>query len=355
MTESWFSPRSFWRVPLGAATVHANSATYVAELLRMREASHGSALNIPWVPGGGRVDGGWTIQRAEGYSTEVARVTSAQARVSVKLINYGTNAVITPNVGGDRAAQLAYRFQTVGVPIPSAAAPASGADQHLAIVNPTTGEYHEFWHLRKDHNWGGTAGFVSGWAAHWGGWMPSHFANPGRFETSAVFGTDALWGAAATSLPLLAGLAMNDEIAALSIPHALHIVLPDPLDVPVWPAQRADGDGTVIPEGSRFRIKASVNVEAYTAASSGSTSVMRAICRAMQTYGAIVSDKSSPGNPMAIRAEYLYGGSGMASIGTYGNLTMKGIPTSDLEFVDVNYRAPYTPPNTAGERWGVAA
>lgn len=352
MSSSLFNRHSSpWYTPLGAATVHTDSAALVAELLRMREVSHGGALGTTFVPGGGRIDGGLTIQRTS-YSTTVYHVTSSTPRVPVILHEWGPDTPYTQNSTGTGPEQLAARC-AAGVPIPSGAAAAAGTDQHMVIVDDDTHEMWEFWHLRLNYNWG--AGVVSGWSANWGGYMASHLASQGRYETRDYPRQFGAWGSTATSLPLAAGLILDEELVAGVIPHAIHVVLPDPLNQAAWPAQRADGAGSVIREGMRFRIKASVDVSTYVAASGGSTAVMQTIGRAGQTYGFVIDDKSDVGNAIGIRAEYLHGGTGMASLGSFGTLTMKNFPTSDFEFVDVNYRAPYTAGNTSGEVWGIAA
>src|SRR5207253_7504664 len=117
------------------------------------------------------------------------------------------------------------------------------------IYQPATDTMWEFWAMYQA---------ADGWHAAWGGRMDHVSENPGYFDGS--------YGATATGLPLLGGLIRPDEMAAGQIDHALALAIPQAKrGTVVWPAQRGDGVATgpnAIPEGTRFRIDPSVDIDA---------------------------------------------------------------------------------------------
>jgi hypothetical protein len=93
-------------------------------------------------------------------------------------------------------------------------------------------------------------------------------------------------------LPVVAGTMLISELQAGVIPHALAIAVPFArADVFSSPAQRTDGtssDGNAIPEGARFRIDPTVNLDAIDM-----PPVTRMMAKAAQRYGMIVRDQTS--------------------------------------------------------------
>lgn len=320
------------------APISPNSAAYVADLQRMR--SSGSV---------------WWLNR-DAYTTTVYEVTNATPTVPVHLI--GTSAPYTlyaKTQGGDRFTEMAWRFGQ-GVPIPPGAVTSPGSDSQMTIFNTDTGAMWEMWVLefnRTDRN----PALAGQWSFMYGGWLPDHRINPGIFFDSDVPGkTFAQWGATATSLPISAGLILNSELVANLIPHALQFIPPDPGSPFVWPAQRGDGyPGKLIPEGTNFRIKPSVDVTTYDTGSSVTNQRLRTIAKAMQDYGLIINDKTGVGQSLSIRAEP--DPTHLVDWGSVGwDVMLATIPLTDFEVIDPSYRpaavASSTPGSTNLPYWG---
>jgi len=178
--------------------------------------------------------------------------------------------------------------QFLDVPLPSGFAPSAGTDEEAVVYQPSTGRYWEFWLMEptgaKTTNSVGQS--VPQWRAGWGGQIAELGANPGYFHTTAQ---DLKYGTAATGLALLGGLMTIAEQKRGVIEHALHIALPKTRSA-IWalPARRTDGtvtDPTAIPEGTTFRIPASLNLNAIDM-----DPYARMLARAAQTYGLVVRD-----------------------------------------------------------------
>lgn len=235
-----FAPSSVWNAPVPAnAPLAADSAALVARLARETSAR-----------------GAW-INTTE-WSTPVYVVPASQRTVPVRV------ARADDRLNSDMAA----------VPIPRGARPAAGDDAQLTVWQPSTDTAWELWRARR--------GVLGRWSAEWGGRIDSVSTSPGWLR--------APYGATATSLPLLGGLIMTSEMRSGRIDHALALAVPAPARRFVPPAQRGDGYDPApdaIPEGTRFRLDPTVNVEAL-----GLPPVGVAIARAMQRYGAIVRDRA---------------------------------------------------------------
>jgi hypothetical protein len=167
------------------------------------------------------------------------------------------------------------------VPLPANAHPAAGSDGHLVAWQPSSDTMWEFWRLQSTPN---------GWTAAWGGKMTGVSTNTGIFP--------APFGASATSLPVAGGLMLIDELQAGSINHALSFAMPHPAAGKyVYPAQRTDGDGpsTTVPEGTRFRLPASLNIDALNL-----PTMTAMMAKAVQRYGMVLNNK---GGAVAFFAE----------------------------------------------------
>jgi hypothetical protein len=239
----FFKADGVWNKPLASnAPLSSNTKKLVSNLLNQVNTSG------PWIN---------TTQ----YSTPVYTVPADQPTVHVQLDAEANN----PKLQAD--------FDQV--PIPSDARPAAGTDQHLVVWQPSTQTMWEFWLMRKDAD--------GNWAARWGGKMSNVSSNPGYFPYP--------YGATATSLPLTGGLMTIQEEADGAFNHALAMALPKTkANSFVFPAQRTDGDDTsanAIPEGTRFRLPASLNIDAMNLPRQ-----TKMMAKAVQKYGAIVRDKS---------------------------------------------------------------
>jgi hypothetical protein len=254
-----FSPTSFWNEQLSAASpTDPNSAalvqSLVAEVQRERTANIG-----PWIGFGSG-------------STPLYRVGSAQPRVRVRLDNQ-------QNHGGE-ALQRAFK----SVPIPRGAQAAVGPDRHMTIWQPSTDRLWDFFGARR---------VSDGWHAEWGGAIRRVSRSPGYYTASAWPGATRNWGATASSLPVIGGTMLSNELKAGRINHALALNLPAPrANVFAWPAQRTDGTGppTALPEGARLRLDPALDVGSLHL-----PKLTRMIALAAQRYGLVVRDQTHQG------------------------------------------------------------
>jgi hypothetical protein len=238
-----FAPTSFWNAALPATAPLAPDSARMATALSAEVRREIRLRTGPWI-------------NTNEWSVPVYTVGAGVPAVRVTLDN--------------RSASLQRDFDAV--PIPANARAAGGSDHHLTIYQPATDTLWEFWGARRS---------ATGWRAAWGGKMTSVSTNPGYFP--------APYGASGTSLPLIGGLMTIHELETGQVDHALAIAIPNTAqDRFVWPAQRGDGrttGETAIPEGTRFRIDPSLNLDTL-----GLSPVGLAIARAVQRYGMVVRD-----------------------------------------------------------------
>ncbi len=183
------------------------------------------------------------------------------------------------------------------MPLPTNFVAASGTDQEAVVYQPSTGKMWEFWLMQKTGakvtNSAGQS--VDEWGARWGGMMSNMSTNPGYFLTEGGdwnTTTGAKYGTTATSLAFLAGIITIEEQQKGVINHVIGVALPEVLAYPKWsyPANRTDGTTSstnAIPEGTRFRFPASLNLDAITM-----DPYARMIAKAVQKYGMVVWDKA---------------------------------------------------------------
>jgi hypothetical protein len=241
-----FAPDSVWNQPLPTDAPLAPQSTQLVGTLQSQVQAHGTSINT--TP----------------FSIPVYTVGAHQPLVRVRLDQGGTGSV----------AELARTF-AAGVPIPQGAHAAAGTDQSLVIWQPSHNVLWEFW---RAHEINGV------WHAFWGGKMTDVSGNPGYFDNPSD------WGGSGTSLSLLGGLMMINELKAGRIDHALAMAIPLAARNFVYPAQRSDGHDTspaAIPEGTRFRLNPKLNIAALHL-----PPITAMIARAAQRYGMIVRDQS---------------------------------------------------------------
>jgi hypothetical protein len=237
-----FAADSFWNVPLADdAPLDPRSADYVGELARQR------ALVPSYI-------------NTTKYSAPVYTVPAGQPTVPVVL----DSPYPEPDL----------RDAWKRVPIPAGAVPAVGTDGHMVVHQPSTDTMWEFWRAVKRED---------GWHASWGGRMENVSTNPGFYTTPSN------WGSTGTSLSVLGGLIRLGELEAGRIDHVLAFAIPEiKKDVYSWPAQRSDGNldtANAIPEGTRFRLDPSLNLDSLQMAP-----VVRMIAHAAQDYGIVLRD-----------------------------------------------------------------
>jgi hypothetical protein len=219
------------------------------------------------------------------------------------------------------------------VPIPPNASPAAGPDAHMTVWQPSTDHLWEFFQARK---------LADGWHASFGGSMSSASRSPGYYDTESWPGlSQTWWGATATSLPVIAGTMMINELQAGVIPHALAMNIPwaKPKTYS-WPAQRTDGastDPNAIPEGARFRLDPKLDIDGLNL-----PPMTRMIAKAAQRYGIIVRDQT--GHAISLFAENHtqygatnpYTGSGGFFGGAYPNPVLQAFPWDRLELLKMD-------------------
>jgi hypothetical protein len=254
-----FAATSFWNRPLkdGAAIDPASAslvAAFAAEIDRERQSGIG-----PW------------IATAQG-STPLYRVARSQRRVHVAL-----------DTAGAPALQRAFK----AVPIPDGAKPAGGPDRHLTVWQPSTDTLWEFFAARRE---GGA------WHARWGGAIRRVSKSRGYYSTAAWPGATPFWGASASSLPVVGGTILLDDLRRGRIDHALAINLPaGRADTFAWPAQRTDGTGppSVLPEGARLRLDPKLDLSRLRL-----PRLTRMIAEAVQRHGIVVRDQTHHGTTL---------------------------------------------------------
>lgn len=183
-------------------------------------------------------------------------------------------------------------FKGLQVPIPTGAKPSPGSDGAMVVVDEAAQRTYEFWQGRLI---GGT------WTAGWG--AVHNLAGSGWGGTGA--GT-------ASGASRLGGVIRIAEIAAGEIPHALALQTDNPCRTVFRPpAIKTDGGSDradCIPEGARVRLDPAVDLEALNLAPA-----VRAVGRALQTYGAYIVDNG--GSPLSVSFETVPGATA-ASIGS---------------------------------------
>jgi hypothetical protein len=198
------------------------------------------------------------------------------------------------------------------VPFPAGAQPSPGSDHRMAILQPSTSCFWDFWHLRL-----ATDG--SGWHAGWGGRQCTVWTNPGVYQNVVDALGNSLeqnsWGAPASGFAGMAGAMMVDELAHGSIPHAVSFALDrsgNCSGIFSAPAERTDGGATPIldangeptncvPEGARFRLPPPCPADTPSTPGvcynlsdlAGDPPIIQELAAAVQTYGLI--DENSTG------------------------------------------------------------
>jgi hypothetical protein len=250
-----FAPGSFWNAPLAPdAPLDPRSDELVRELVsEVRRVS--AAGDGPWVA-------------ARQYSTPVYVVDGDQETVRVTL-DHETDS----NLQGALAQ----------VPIPDGARPAEGDDGHLTVWQPETDRLWELWKASRE---------ADGWHADWGGAIRGVSRSPGYYTRASWPGAEPYWGASATSLPIVGGTVMIEDLRRGRIDHALAMALPRVRAGEYsWPAQRTDGTErrpTAVPEGARFRLDPRLDLDSLRL-----HPFVRKLAEAAQRHGIVVRDKSS--------------------------------------------------------------
>ena len=277
---SLFAPDSYVNQPLpDNAPIDQDSLTYVDWLDNYLDGEFGDSPRYV---------------NHKNWSTSFYIVPNQQARVQVYFNDMHEHSSPIPEV------RQSLEQQWSDVPLPPDAESAdmnegAGRDKHLVVYQPETDTMWEFFYFKPDPLQGNRPEAV------YGGRMPNVSQNPGHFTDPPGSG----YGATATSIPILAGLQTIDELLAGEINHVVQFIVPNVQEgFCRWPAQRTDGNqnwlyGDALPEGIRFRLPASMNLDAYEAEKDMSD-YGRMVAEAVQDYGMVLIDG---GGNFAFRAE----------------------------------------------------
>jgi hypothetical protein len=242
-----FSPTSFYNQELPASTpTDPKSDLFVADIQDQIKTYYGNvAIN--------------TTQ----FAPPVYVVDAGVPTIAVKSSNCQGTGI---NAG--------FVEQMSAVPMPANAIASAGTDKEMVIWQPSTDQLWEMWKAENR---------ADGWYACWGGRMQNVSTSDGVFPS--------YYGVAATSLSLLGGLMTIEELQRGVIDHAIAFSLVRTRKyVYSYPAHRTDGaydDVNAIPEGQRFRLDPTLNVDAMNI-----SPMAKMVAKAMQKYGAVVRDKS---------------------------------------------------------------
>lgn len=159
------------------------------------------------------------------------------------------------------------------VPIPPDAAPNTGSDGQMVIVDPSSGLVYEFWRAYRSP--------TGAWKSSWGD--VSRLSGPGNAD---IYGNPASTG---SGISVLAGIVTLSDLASGHIDHALSFS--SSVTCPTFVPPAVGSDGTTrppkcLPEGSRLQLDPSINLETIPAI----TPLELMVGRALQIYGAICKD-----------------------------------------------------------------
>lgn len=341
MTAKFFGgPGSVWATPVDAdAPIDPQSAVMVAELENYIAATPTA---------------NWWMGRWENGTSRVYTVNNSTPLTPVYLSEPEGN-YITPSEFGNGYGWLAW-IQQQGVPVLDEFVASHPADWLMAIYNEDTGEMWDFYNMWKDDIPGAVpapGGPFGNWTCRWGGYWRDVNTHPGMpMDNAGVDGwhTDH-WqnGAIASSLPLMGGIILEEELIAGEIPHALSMQVNNG-DGYVWPAQRSDLTGGTMSEGTRFRLKQDFDVDSITFPySAQGLRSAKMIAHAAKTYGIIVTDRTLG---VMIRSEwpqsdidyYDYGGNLALINEGIPDILWAALPLDQLEVVDPSWRPAGFPP-----------
>lgn len=300
-----FSADSWLYADVRTAPVNVDSASMVESLAKQVDSAYGgtAAFNI------------------RQYSANAVTVGAGQKRSDVQFDNCQNKSATPRGLVGSGG-------QFTDVPIPDDAVPATGNDRSLSVYDRDSGTLWEFWKAKKA---------ADGWHACWGGRIEN------TATSQAVFGGG--FGSTATGIAQIATSVQISDVRSGQIDHAIGIAILRAAswkDIS-WPAQRSDGapgSSSPIPEGTRFRLDPSVDVDGL-----GMSKVGTMIAHAAQVHGFVVTDQAYA---VAVIGEG--GGNEQAATGkdpwtsllagTPGYGVMKGFPWDRLQALPRDFGKP---------------
>jgi len=231
-----FPADNAWNTDASSAPVHANSANYVTQIL----ADGGDFLHADFGGGGA-------------YGIPYVTVPGTEPKVPVTFVDWPSESDPGP------------------YPVPLGAPVEGGSDRHVIAVDRGACVLYEMYNAwpRSSH-WDASNGAV------WD--LRSNALRPNTWTSADAAG-----------LPIFAGLARYDEVAAGHIDHALRVTFNQTQRGFIYPATHSASSSTNPnrpPMGLHLRLKASYDISGYT----GQT---RVILEALKKYGLINADNGS--------------------------------------------------------------
>ncbi len=281
--------------------------------------------SAPQAPDSAQLVAAFNHQVQTYYGHVVINTTEWSAPVYTVPANAPTTAVVPQNGTCPRGEGVFQPFaqDVSAVPIPAGAQAAKGTDEDMVVWQPSSGHEWELWRAQQE---GGQ------WTACWGGEFQDAYTSEGVLPEPL--------GISAAGLSILAGQIHLEELQQGTIDHALEVTMPDTAAAGfVWPANRTDGtsdDAYSIPEGTRFRLKPSVNLSSLhlnPAALEIATAVQRYGMIVADTAGAVALEAQDP-TPL-IREGKPNPYEKLLSGGPYEALN--AVPWADLEVVSPSY------------------
>ena len=266
---------SFWHADVSGLPVHPQSAAWLASIGARRRAQ-------------GRLRLGDLERRPDGHPLhDRARNPAEDARLHVR-----------------------RRERPGPIPDPQNAPIEGGAkssgDRHVLVVDR---DACRLWEVFAAYPQNGGTSWTAGSGATWS--LNSNAMRPLGWTSGDAAG-----------LPILPGLVRYDEIAAGEIDHVIRFTAPRTANADVWPASHkaATGGASDPPMGAWFRLKASFDIDGFSAAN-------QVILRALKKHGMVLADNGSP--------FYMSGVPDSAWNNSDLNL-LRSIPGSAFEAVDVS-------------------
>lgn len=204
----------------------------------------------------------WTVESLA-YSTAVVYADGSETTYDVPTTHDGDWGDAIP--------------ATKKVPLRSTWKASPGSDAWLVVVSADRTYAWWLWQYNWNNgspkaSWGGSGAIGAG-------------SNPPASPWASTGGGNG------SGFSMVAGIITDADLSAGSINHALAVGIPQTSSAFRVPATKSDGGSGPIPEGARLQLDPSLNVDAQT----GWTPLERMVAKALQTYGAYVTD-SSGGN-----------------------------------------------------------
>jgi hypothetical protein len=231
-----FPADNAWNTDVSGAPLHPNSASFITQI----NADGGDFLHADF--GGGGV-----------YGIPYIAVPGTEPKVPVTFTDWPEESDPGP------------------YPIPLGAPIEGGGDRHVLAIDRDACKLYEMYNAwPRSNRWDASNGAV--WDLNSNALRPNNWTS-----------------ADAAGLPIFAGLARYDEVAAGEIDHALRVTFSATQQGFIYPATHYASSSTNPnhpPMGLRLRLKASYDI-------SGSTGQARVILEALKKYGLIVADNGS--------------------------------------------------------------